>query len=125
MLHKFKITTCAFILCLFGLTLITVSPVFASSPEFIECQEMKGKEKKKNCFRDLALALIETSRVKAGMAADPSNNDIANEMASEFCGLQRCCDGKNGIHKRHHESLYNDCRHAYLSGGVRHGWLKW
>ena len=29
MLQKFKITSCVFILCLFGLTLITVSPIFA------------------------------------------------------------------------------------------------
>ena len=29
MLQKFKITSCAFFLCLFGLTLMTVSPVFA------------------------------------------------------------------------------------------------
>ena len=36
MLKKIKITTYVFILCLFGLTLITVSPVFAEdSPEFI------------------------------------------------------------------------------------------
>ena len=58
MLQKFKITTYAFILCLFGLTLITVSPVFVEdSPEFIACQQMQwneGKKAKKNCFRDLA-----------------------------------------------------------------------
>jgi len=29
MLQKFKITSYAFIICLFGFTLITVSPVFA------------------------------------------------------------------------------------------------
>ena len=58
MFHKFKITSCAFILCLFGLTLMTVSPVFAEdSPEFIACQQMKGKMAKKNCFRDLARLL--------------------------------------------------------------------
>ena len=60
MLKKLKITTCTFTLCLFGLTLITVSPVFAEdSPEFIACQQMKwkgGKKEKKNCFRDLARA---------------------------------------------------------------------
>ena len=56
MLQKFKITTCAFILCLFGLTLMMVSPVFAvDSQEFIACQKIKGNMKqKKNCFRDLA-----------------------------------------------------------------------
>ena len=34
MLQKFKIIPCAFILCLFGLTLITVSPVFAEYCEY-------------------------------------------------------------------------------------------
>ena len=36
MLQKFKITTCVFILCLFGLTLITVSPVFAQMSKMRE-----------------------------------------------------------------------------------------
>ena len=64
MLQKFKIATCAFILCLFGLTLITVSPVFAvDSAAFDECQQIqpngtfRGMKQKKNCFRDLARAL--------------------------------------------------------------------
>jgi hypothetical protein len=64
MLQKFKITTCAFILCLFGLTLMTVSPVFADdSIDFVECQQIKPNrtsyalmKEKKNCFRDLALS---------------------------------------------------------------------
>ena len=48
MLQKFKITTCAFILCLFGLTLMTVSPVFAEdSPEFTACAQMDWKADKK------------------------------------------------------------------------------
>jgi hypothetical protein len=61
MFHKFKITTCAFILCLFGLTLMTVSPVFATdSAAFKQCQQIKPQGKfepmkqKKNCFKDLA-----------------------------------------------------------------------
>ena len=61
MLQKFKITTCAFILCLFGLTLMTVSPVFAAdSAAFKQCQQIKHQGKfepmkqKKNCFKDLA-----------------------------------------------------------------------
>jgi hypothetical protein len=64
MLQKFKITTCAFILCLFGLPLMTVSPVFADdSIDFVECQQIKPNrtsyalmKEKKNCFRDLALS---------------------------------------------------------------------
>jgi Skp family chaperone for outer membrane proteins len=64
MFHKFKITTCAFILCLFALTLMTVSPVFAAdSAAFKQCQQIKPQGKfgpmkqKKNCFRNLARAL--------------------------------------------------------------------
>ena len=64
MLQKFKITICAFILCLFGVTLTTVSPVLAEdSKEFKECQQIKTKKnlvimkQKKNCFMDLARAL--------------------------------------------------------------------
>jgi hypothetical protein len=61
MFHKFKITTSAFILCLFGLTLMTVSPVFAAdSAAFKQCQKIKPQGKfrpmkqKKNCFKNLA-----------------------------------------------------------------------
>jgi hypothetical protein len=61
MLQKFKITSCAFILCLFGLTLMTVTPVFAAdSAAFKQCQQIKPQGKfgpmkqKKNCFKNLA-----------------------------------------------------------------------
>jgi len=57
MLKKIKITPYVFILCLFGLTLIIVQPVFANSPEFQACKQRQGTKEKKNCFRDLALAL--------------------------------------------------------------------
>ena len=61
MLQKFKITTCAFILCLFGLTLTTVSPVLAEdSTAFQECQLIKPQgtdlalmKQKKDCFKDM------------------------------------------------------------------------
>ena len=46
MLKKLKITSCAFILCLFGLILITVSPVLAEdSAAFVECQKIKPNGK--------------------------------------------------------------------------------
>ena len=65
MLHKFKIASCAFILCLFGLTLMTVSPVFADDVEYDTCDTM-GKKKgakypyknRMNCFSDLSDSLI-------------------------------------------------------------------
>ena len=64
MLKKLKITTCTFTLCLFGLTLITVSPVFAEdSPEFIACQQQFGIKAKKNCFKNLARAYEQAGRL--------------------------------------------------------------
>jgi hypothetical protein len=57
MLNKFKITIGSFIIYLFGLPLMTVSPVFAESEAFIACVEMKwqgNRKAKKNCFIDLA-----------------------------------------------------------------------
>ena len=61
MLQKYSIMLHPIILCLFGLALITVSPVFAQdSDAFVECQSMhwnEDKKAKKNCFRDLAKKL--------------------------------------------------------------------
>ena len=95
MLQKFKITTCAFILCLFGLTLMTVSPVFAAdSAAFVECQDMKwkkGKKAKKNCFRDGWSALLETqtttgsdepTRLYGRVFAYPVNAELCTIVSS-------------------------------------------
>ena len=62
MFQRFKITSCAFILCLFALTLMTVTPVFAAdSAAFKQCQQIKPNgnsvplmKQKKNCFKNLA-----------------------------------------------------------------------
>jgi hypothetical protein len=45
MLHKFEIISCAFILCLFGLTLMTVSPVFAGNDQtnYDRCANIKSQ----------------------------------------------------------------------------------
>jgi len=58
MLQKFKITSCAFILVLFGLTLMTVSPVLAADGDgFTVCDNMPEAASKLSCFRDLARSL--------------------------------------------------------------------
>ena len=64
-LQKIKIKTCVFILCLFGLTLMKVSPVLAEdSAVFKQCKEIKPRGKinpmrqKKDCFRILARSTI-------------------------------------------------------------------
>ena len=62
MLQRFKITSCIFFLCLFALTLMTVTPVFAAdSAAFKQCQQIKPNgnsvplmKQKKNCFKNLA-----------------------------------------------------------------------
>ena len=57
MLQKLKMTTYAFILCLFGLTFMTVSPVLAGEKSWKEdCQAIpkSAMKEKKNCFRDIA-----------------------------------------------------------------------
>ena len=68
MIQKFKMTTFAAVLCLFGLMLFTAAPVFADPQgEFDDCKEMeKGKGKnrlsKLRCFKDLAEELIEINK---------------------------------------------------------------
>ena len=58
MLQKFKITSCAFILFLFGFSLMTVSPVLAADGDgFTVCDNMPEAASKLTCFRDLARSL--------------------------------------------------------------------
>ena len=72
MIKKFKITTCAFILCLFGLTMTDVTNVYAragDSAEILECATMKSKSRnqmkqKKNCFAQLARDLTANQQGK-------------------------------------------------------------
>ena len=68
MLQNLKITSCAFILCLFGLPLMTGSPVFAedSAARYSACDDIRnpnGMDKatmslKMMCFRSLAKELM-------------------------------------------------------------------
>ena len=52
MLQKLKITTYVFILCLFGLTLITVSPIFAEDSAAIDkCEKMSKHRRGKRFVR--------------------------------------------------------------------------
>jgi hypothetical protein len=101
MLQKFKITSCAFILCLFGVTLTTVSPVLAEdSKEFKECQQIKTKKnlvimkQKKNCFKDLARALnpaVEELQAALDKAeADKVELQAFVDKAQASGGFQNC-----------------------------------
>jgi len=88
MLQKFKITSCAFILCLFGVTLTTVSPVLAEdSTEFQECQLIKPQgtdlalmKQKKDCFKDLA-RVLEAANVAQEPLTDRSTDPASQLLA--------------------------------------------
>ena len=118
MLHKFKITSCVLILCLFGLALITVSPGFAEdSTEFIACQQMKwkdGAKAKKNCFRDLARELLIAAKQiqdNNDAAAKGGEGNRANAVAETYC---------NGVYpKGGLDTRWTGCVDVYVSG-----WLK-
>ena len=93
-----KITSCAFILCLFGLTLITVSPVFADDPEaFVECQKIKPDgsfeimKQKKNCFRDLARKYEDENKVIFKSAIDYAfaQNAMQSEISTVVDALRK------------------------------------
>ena len=120
MLQKFKITTCAFILCLFGLTLMTVTPVFADdSIDFVECQQIKPNrtsyalmKEKKNCFRDLALsnhALIDVL-VSRMLAIEPEGK-IRDLMSQD--NIQKA---KFGVDQVHLDDQFKVCQKIKLKG---------
>ena len=102
MLQKFKITSCAFILCLFALTLMTVSPVFAAdSAAFKQCQQIKAHGKfgpmkqKKNCFRDLARALnarVGTAAEKRGIVSRQDHYRATCLEGTRNAKTQKACD---------------------------------
>ena len=90
MLKTYRIIPLVFILCLFGLTLIPVSSVFAEdSPDFVACQQIKPAgdfnlmKRKKNCFRDVARALQDQSGNSMHTVApsDPSGGEVAQMNA--------------------------------------------
>lgn len=91
MLKMYRIIPFVFILFLFGLTLIPVSPVFAEdSAEFVACQKIKPAgdfnlmKRKKNCFRDVARALQDQSGNSMHTVApsDPSGGEVAQLNAN-------------------------------------------
>ena len=90
MLHKFMIASHSFILCLFGLTLVTVSSVFADdSAAFVACHQMHsnmGAKEKKNCFKDLARSLQAEKE-----AAVP---EVAGAAVGEIESYSLCTWGK-------------------------------
>ena len=98
MFHKFKITTCAFILCLFGLTLITVSPVFAESFEesarVLQCEQSNSADEKANCYKEFARSyydaqqssadIKEHNRLNSGNYVKRKNGNVERKKAKDY-----------------------------------------
>ena len=119
MLQKFKITIFAVTLCLFGLTLITVSPVFAEdSSDFIACQQMKWKhdrKAKKNCFMDLARTL------------EASTGTVMNKPTDTWVGSQDELDAREWCMNRSDRYVakqYSADSMEQQSIGCKKGWAK-
>ena len=94
MIQKFKMTTFAAVLCLFGFMLFSAAPVYADRQEnFQECKDMKwteGKKAKKNCFRDLAEELLEINEnLRTGDNDDASSSDGEGRDMCEMLDAQR------------------------------------
>ena len=97
MLQKIKITTYVFILCLFGLTLITVSPIFAEDSAAIDnCEKMSKHRRGKrfvrstdqiSCYKSLVQELTaRVNKLESGEGpVDPRVDDDASaiQMGSE------------------------------------------
>ena len=113
MLQKLKITTYVFILCLFGLTLITVSPIFAEDSAAIDkCENMskhrRGKRfvrstDKINCYKSLVRELTaRISKLESGEGAvDPRVDD-------DLSAIQM--DSESNTNGRYGTSYRNDLR---------------
>ena len=125
MLQKLKITTYVFILCLFGLTLITVSPVFAedSNDAFDACEQMKwkdGKKAKKNCFMDLASNLI-AKETEHSTSTTPTKQGSSVKAAVQYCA-EVSLHGRGGFIRNGHSdklgslTINEACVEIYESG---------
>jgi len=103
MLQKLKITTYVFILCIFGLTLITVSPIFAEDSAAIDkCENMSKHRRGKrfvrstdqiSCYKSLVRELTaRINKLESGEGSvDPRVDDDASaiQMSSESNANER------------------------------------
>jgi hypothetical protein len=97
MLKTYRIIPFVFILCLFGLTLITVSPVFAEdSQDFKACQKTKGIKGEKNCLKNLARDLEasenEADENRCVIVYSDGSHSIDTPSESHLCyALKKLC----------------------------------
>ena len=111
MLQKFKITTCAFILCLFGLTLMTVSPVFAQGqcdPSMGMCHNSRPCMKMNQCGDECAVHVRESKGwVNPGdaTAEQYENQNLAEKQIEEM--LRRNEEIMKGFRQNIEQGLHN------------------
>jgi hypothetical protein len=126
MLQKLKITTYVFIVCLFGLTLITVSPIFAEDSVAIDkCEKMSKHRRGKrfvrstdqiSCYKSLVRELTATvNKLESGEApVDPRVDDDASAIQM---GSESNENGRYGTSYRHELRENNRLRNGAPASG--------
>ena len=126
MLQELKITTYVFILCLFGLTLITVSPIFAEDSAAIDkCDEMSKHPRGKrfvrfteqiNCYKSLVREL--TARVsKLESGEGPVDPRVKDDASAIRMGTESNANGRYGTSYRHELRENNRMRNGIPGSG--------
>ena len=91
MLQKFKNTSYVFILCLFGLTILTVSPVSAS--DFGD-RLTKCDNKKVGCYKKLVSEILEKLKKECGNQYNNLTTKIKNKTNLTFSKAYDYCERK-------------------------------
>ena len=126
MLQKLKITTYVFILCLFGLTLITVSPIFAEDSAAIDkCENIskhrRGKRfvrsmDKISCYKSLVREL--TARVnKLESREGPVDPRVDDDASAIQMGSESNANGRYGTSYRNDLRENNRMRNGIPGSG--------
>ena len=126
MLQKLKITTYVFILCLFGLTLITVSPIFAEDSAAIDkCEKMSKHRRGKrfvrstdqiSCYKSLVREL--TARVnKLESGERPVNPRVDDDASAIQMGSESNANGRYGTSYRNDLRENNRMRNGIPGSG--------
>ena len=126
MLQKLKITTYVFILCLFGLTLITVSPIFAEDSAAIDkCEKMSKHRRGKrfvrstdqiSCYKSLVREL--TARVnKLESREGPVDPRVDDDASAIQMGSESNANGRYGTSYRNDLRENNRMRNGIPGSG--------
>jgi hypothetical protein len=126
MLQKLKITTYVFILCLFGLTLITVSPIFAEDSAAIDkCEKMSKHRRGKrfvrstdqiSCYKSLVREL--TARVnKLESGEGPVDPRVDDDASAIQMGSESNANGRYGTSYRNDLRENNRMRNGIPGSG--------